>query len=149
VKSNRWLRDLLANEWIVAVLGGLAVTVASAYIIAFSGLGGSQGTRSLPRPQLAKTLDEYVSVYELPAKEHSSFYISISNATPQVGVNVDIYSASGQQVDGTFIRANSQGKASDTYPWPLNSEQPQPGVWKIVAHNTDGGATVSAYIQVL
>jgi hypothetical protein len=47
------------------------------------------------------------------------------------------------------MRANSQGEASDTYQWPLNSEPPPPGVWKIVAHNTDGGSSMTTYFQVI
>jgi hypothetical protein len=130
-------------------VGGLVVTIASAYLITFVGLGGNHGPAALANRSSPSPLNEYVSTGQLPTTTRSSFYITVSGATPEVGISIDIYSPAERQVDGTFVRADHEGRASYTYPWPLNDERPIAGIWKIVTLNDETGASATAYIQAV
>jgi hypothetical protein len=75
--------------------------------------------------------------------------VSITGATPNVGVDIDVFSPGGQQVVATFIRADSQGGAVDRFSWPpASSASPSPGAWKVTVYDTATGAGVIEYLQV-
>ena len=144
----RLIRRLLDNEWFVAFVGGILVTIAAAYIVAFSGLGPTVAPAALPRRSSPQPINEMISAFELAPSVRTNLAIWVQNATPDQGVNIDIYNPSGEDRGGSFVRADSAGQVTWTVPWPWGGGRPEAGLWHFITHDDSTGSEASAFLWI-